>query len=68
MNVFQRKVGKKNEDCNLAAPRMEYMNIYSKPVKRLNCFQNITRGGLETEREFPGNAQVYEKQLERLLR
>lgn len=53
----------------MAGPRMEYMNIYSKPVKRLACFSNITGdNGFENERDFTGNAQTYEKHLDRLIR
>jgi len=50
---------------------MEYMNIYSKPVKRLSCFSEITEeydDSQESDSEFSGGAQAYEKHLDQILK
>jgi hypothetical protein len=71
MKMFQRKVGKKQVGSIAEAPKIEYMNIYSKSVKRLNCFAKITGepdDSCDDDTEFSGDAQAYEKHLAQLLR
>lgn len=42
MKMFQKKVTKKKFMEYISPPEIQYMNIYSSSLKRLNCFEEVT--------------------------